>query len=128
MLSILKMLSIFSSRRGPDGPDLPSPSGRKFQLSLHHCHICCHGTMHYQSTAPDWLNPVISLTISFLLNFLTNERSKLNNTLRRLLRYSTFWSGPYSREAPNQTFMVLGLHFQGMILILITSVPRKKTC
>ena len=29
------MLSIFSGSRGPEGPDLPSPSGRKFQLSVH---------------------------------------------------------------------------------------------
>ena len=28
------MLSIFSGSRGPDGPDLPSPCGRKFQLSV----------------------------------------------------------------------------------------------
>ena len=30
------MLSIFSVSRGPDGPDLPSPPGRKFQLSVQH--------------------------------------------------------------------------------------------
>ena len=35
MLSILKMSSIFSGSRGPDGPDLPSPFGWKFQLSVH---------------------------------------------------------------------------------------------
>ena len=34
MLSIFKMLSIFSGSRGPDGPNLPSPFGRKFQLSV----------------------------------------------------------------------------------------------
>ena len=34
MVSILKVLSIFSGSRGPDGPDLPSPSGRKFQFSV----------------------------------------------------------------------------------------------
>ena len=28
------MLSIFSGSRGPDGPDLPSPFGRKFQLQF----------------------------------------------------------------------------------------------
>ena len=28
------MLSIFSGSGGPDGPDLPSPFGRKFQLSI----------------------------------------------------------------------------------------------
>ena len=35
MLSILKMLSIFSGSRVPDGPDLPSPFGQTFQLSVH---------------------------------------------------------------------------------------------
>ena len=35
MLSILKTLSLFSGSRGPHGPDLPSPCGRKFQISLH---------------------------------------------------------------------------------------------
>ena len=34
MLSILKKLRIFSCSRGPDWPDLPSPFGRKFQLSV----------------------------------------------------------------------------------------------
>ena len=34
MLSILKMLSIFSGSRGPNGPDLLSPFGRQFQLSV----------------------------------------------------------------------------------------------
>ena len=33
MSSILKGLSILSGSRGPDGPDLPSPLGRKSQLS-----------------------------------------------------------------------------------------------
>ena len=33
MSSILKRLSILSGSKGPDGPDLPSPLGRKFQLS-----------------------------------------------------------------------------------------------
>ena len=35
MLSILKTLSFFSGSRGPHGPDLPSPCGRKFYFSLH---------------------------------------------------------------------------------------------
>ena len=34
MSSILKRLSILSGSRGPDGPDLPSPLGQKFQLSV----------------------------------------------------------------------------------------------
>ena len=29
------MLSFFTGSRGPHGPDLPSPFGRKFQISLH---------------------------------------------------------------------------------------------
>ena len=33
MLSVLKMLSIFSGSRGPDGPDLPLPF--KFQVLVH---------------------------------------------------------------------------------------------
>ena len=33
MSSILKRLSILSGSRGPGGPDLPSPLGRKSQLS-----------------------------------------------------------------------------------------------
>ena len=35
MSSILERLSILSDSRRPDGPDLPSPLGRKFQLSVH---------------------------------------------------------------------------------------------
>ena len=35
MLSILKTLSLFSGNRCPDGPDLPSPCGQKFHISLH---------------------------------------------------------------------------------------------
>ena len=35
MLSILKTLSLLSGSRGPHGPDLPSPCGRKFHISLH---------------------------------------------------------------------------------------------
>ena len=31
----VKMLSILSGSRDPDGPDLPSPLGRIFQLSVH---------------------------------------------------------------------------------------------
>ena len=34
MLSMLKRLSILSGGRAPDGPDLPSPLLRKFQLSV----------------------------------------------------------------------------------------------
>ena len=34
MSSILKRLSILSGSRGPDGSDLPSPLGQKFQLSV----------------------------------------------------------------------------------------------
>ena len=40
MLSILKMLSLFSGSKGPHGPDLPSPYGRKFSISLHA--LPCH--------------------------------------------------------------------------------------
>ena len=29
------MLSLFSGSRGPHEPDLPSPCGRKFHISLH---------------------------------------------------------------------------------------------
>ena len=44
MLSILKMLSTFSGSGGPDGPDLPSPIGRKFQLSglTHTVSVCIY--------------------------------------------------------------------------------------
>ena len=35
MLSIVKLLSIFSGSRGPDGPDLPSPFVREFHFALH---------------------------------------------------------------------------------------------
>ena len=35
MSSILKRLSILSGSRGPEGPDVPSPLGQKFQLSVH---------------------------------------------------------------------------------------------
>ena len=35
MLSILKTLSLFSGSGGSHGPDLPSPYGRKFHISLH---------------------------------------------------------------------------------------------
>ena len=31
------MLSFFSGRRGPNGPDLPSPFGRKFHFCIHFC-------------------------------------------------------------------------------------------
>ena len=33
MLRILKTLSLLSGSRGPHGPDLPSPCGRKFHIS-----------------------------------------------------------------------------------------------
>ena len=47
MLSIFKMLSIFSGSRGPDGSDLPSRFGRKFQLSVQND---CFGNCHHKNT------------------------------------------------------------------------------
>ena len=47
MSSILKRLSILSGSRAPDGPDLPSPLGRKFQLSVTPCLMM--GEVHYDS-------------------------------------------------------------------------------
>ena len=34
MLNILIMIRIFSGSKGPHGPDLPSPFGRKFHFAL----------------------------------------------------------------------------------------------
>ena len=50
MLSILKMLSNFSGSKGLDGPDLPLPSGRKFQLSVQNSF---HKVLTVEHTSPD---------------------------------------------------------------------------
>ena len=39
MLSILKTLSLFFGSRGPDGPDLPLPCGRKFHIENFTSHL-----------------------------------------------------------------------------------------
>ena len=62
MLSILKMLSVFSGSRGPHEPDLPSLVGREFQLSVHQISIAAFMLLYtaYRKIFPHTLHNTMS--------------------------------------------------------------------
>ena len=78
------MLSLFSGSRGPDGPDLPSPCGRKFHIS---CFTVClyrsKGDLNFLKiqTNDDFYNELLHASKKFRFEYEVRNEEQQKNEL-----------------------------------------------